>query len=112
MTDTPSGVGAVRRIQTGRTTLIETIEVWEPGIRLSYGITGLPPVVRSVVTTWTLDAPDATCDRTEVTVRTDVDAGPRPPQQLIAKVVARKFGTAADEMLAGLAALVERSVSS
>lgn len=111
MTDTPTGIGAVRRIQTGRTTLLETVEVWDPGATLSYSITGLPPVVRSVVTTWTLTT-GSSDDRTDVAVRTDIDAGPRPPQQLIAKAIARKFGSAADEMLAGVAADVDRSVTS
>ena len=109
MTETPLGIGAVRRVQTGRTTLLETIDGWQPGSTLSYEITGLPPVIRSVVTSWTLEARDAGLGRTDVTVRTDVDAGPRPPHRLIAKVVARKFGAAADEMLAGLADQVERS---
>jgi uncharacterized protein YndB with AHSA1/START domain len=111
MTDRHDGLGAVRRVQTGRTTLVETVREWEPGSRLAYGITGLPPVVRSVVTSWTLEGVGSPAVRTEVTVRTDVDAGPRPPQRLIAKVVARKFGSAADEMLAGLTAHVERSTT-
>lgn len=110
MTDTTVGLGAARRVQTGRVTLVETVREWEPGTGLAYDIAGLPPVVRSVVTSWTLAAgePD---DRTEVTVRTDVDAGPRPPRRLIAALVARRFGSAADGMLAGLAAHVERSVA-
>ena len=111
MTDMSLGVGTVRRVQTGRTTLLETVEAWQPGSKLSYEITGLPPVIRSVVTSWTLDARGAGVGRTEVIVRTDVDAGPRPPQRVIAKVVARKFGSAADEMLAGLATHVQRSVA-
>ncbi len=109
MTDVSSGVGAVRRVQTGRTTLLETVESWQPGSKLSYEISGLPPVIRSVVTTWALDAHGADVGRTDVTVRTDVDAGSRPPQRVIAKAVARKFGSAADEMLAGLATHVDRS---
>ncbi len=109
MTEPSVGVGAARRIQTGRTTLVETVQEWEPGTRLAYGIAGLPPVVRSVVTRWTLAGEAA--DSTDVTVRTDVDAGPRPPQRLIARLVARKFGSAADEMLAGLTTHVERSVT-
>ena len=112
MTDRSDGVGAVRRVQTGRTTLVESIEEWQPGTRLAYSITGLPPVVRSVVTVWSLDPVGTGADRTALTVRTDVDAGPRPPQRLIAKVVARKFGDAADEMLAGLTAHVQRGSAS
>lgn len=112
MSDRSDGVGAVRRVQTGRTTLVESIEEWQPATRLAYGIAGLPPVIRSVVTAWTLVPVVESVDRTEVTVRTDVDAGPRPPQRLIAKVVARKFGEAADEMLAGLDAHVQQLTAS
>lgn len=111
MTDTSLGIGAVRRVQTGRTTLLETIDRWQPGSTLSYEITGLPLVIRSVVTSWTLEARDADVGRTDVTVRTDVDAGARPPQRLIAKLVGRRFAAAADEMLTGLAEHVERSVA-
>lgn len=103
------GIGAVRRVQAGRTTLVETVDVWEPGASLAYVITGLPPVIRSVTTRWSLAGGAEPGAPTEVTVRTDIDAGPRPPQRLIAKLVARKFGSAADEMLAGLAERVERS---
>lgn len=109
MTEQSVGVGAVRRVQTGRTTLIETAETWQPGASLAYKIAGLQPVIRTVVTTWTLDARD---DYTEVTVCTDVDAGRRPLQRLIAKVAGRKFGAAAEEMLAGLAVHVERGSGS
>lgn len=104
MTEQTSGIGTVRRVQTGHTTLIETAETWQKGESLSYTITGLPRMIRTAVTTWSLEASG---DRTVVTVRTDVDAGPRPSQRVIAKVIGRKFATAADEMLAGLAAHVE-----
>ena len=101
LTEQTSGVGTVRRVQAGRITLIETVQTWEPGSILSYVITGLPPVIRSVVNTWRL-APQGA--GTLVTLSTDVDAGPRPPQQLIARVVGRKLAAASDVMLAGLSA--------
>ncbi len=106
MTEQTAGVGTVRRVQTGRTTLIETAATWQPGASLSYTITGLPRVIRRVVTTWTL-TPSG--DRTGVDVQTEVDAGPRPPQRLIAALVGRRFAAANDELLAGLAAHVERT---
>ncbi len=106
MTAQTSGAGAVRRVQVGRATLIETADDWRPGVSLSYTITGLPRVIRRVVTTWTL-APSG--DRTDVVVQTEVDAGPRPPQRLIASLVGRRFAAASDAMLAGLAAHVERT---
>lgn len=109
MSDQTEGVGLVRRIQTGRMTLLETVEVWEPGRSLSYGITGLPPVVKSVTNTWRLAESGGS---TTATLTTLVDAGPRPPQQLIAKVVGRKLGQASDEMLAGLCAAATGVVAS
>jgi len=101
MTDQASGVGAVRRIQTGGATVLETINVWEPEQSLGYEITGLPPVIKQVTNTWRLNPIGS---QTEVTLTTDVDAGHRPPQQLIAKVVGKKLGEASEEMLAGLTA--------
>ena len=109
VTEQTSGVGSVRRVQIGRTALIESIETWEPGVSLSYTITGLPRAIRAIVTTWTLE-PNA--GRTDVEVRTDVDAGPRPPQRLVATLAGRRFAGAADEMLAGLATHVERTTVS
>ena len=99
MTEQREGVGAVRRIQTSGTTILETVEWWEPGVGLSYAITGLPPVIRSVTNTWRLEPVGA---QTDVSLTTEIDAGPRPPQQLLAKAVGRKLGEASDQMLAGL----------
>lgn len=100
LTDQESGVGAVRRIQSGRTALVETVRSWVPDEELSYEITGLPKVVRSVVSTWRIVPDDA---GSVVTLTSAIDAGPRPPQRLIAKIAGRKLAEAADEMLAGLA---------
>lgn len=101
MTEQTEGVGTVRRIQTGRTTVIETVTEWEPGVMLSYAITGLPPVIRSVVNRWTVEAADGS---TRVALVSEIDAGPRPPQQLIARIVGRRLAAASDQMLDGLAA--------
>ncbi len=94
-------VGSARRIQIGRTTLVETIDSCEPGTTLGYRIEGLPPVIRSVCNRWEL-APAG--PGTDVTLTTTVDAGPRPPQQLVARLVARRLARASGAMLAGLAA--------
>ncbi len=100
MTEQDSGVGAVRRIQTGRTTVVETVTTWTSGEVLAYSIAGLPPVIRSVTNTWRLEPAG---DGTTVSLTSEVDAGPRPPQKAIAKAVGRKLGSASDDMLAGLA---------
>ena len=46
LSDQTAGVGAIRRIQSGRATLVETVVEWEERSRLSYSIGGLPPVIR------------------------------------------------------------------
>jgi uncharacterized protein YndB with AHSA1/START domain len=95
------GVGMVRRIQSGRVTLLERVVRWESDVCLSYELEGLPPVVRSATNTWTIEA---TASGSKVTLTSRVDAGPRPPQQLIAKAVGRKLAQASDKMLSGLKA--------
>lgn len=101
MAEQAEGVGMARRIQTGRTTVVETVEVYEPGRALGYRLTGLPPVIRSVTNTWTLAS---TGEETTATLTTEIDAGSRPPRKAIAKAVGRVLGKASDEMLDGLAA--------
>ena len=101
LSEQTEGVGTVRRIQTGRTTVVETVETYEPGRTLGYRITGLPPVVRTVTNTWVL-APAA--GGTTATLTTEIDTGPRPPQKVAARVVGRVMGKASDQMLDGLAA--------
>ena len=106
-TSTADGVGATRRIQTGRTTVLETVTDWEPERCLAYSITGLPTVIRSVTNTWRLaDRGTTTGGTTEVTLTTSIDTGPRPPQQVIARVVGRALARASRQMLAGLDAHV------
>ena len=94
--------GATRRIQTGRTALVERIVDWSPPARLAYRIEGLPPVLRSVVNEWRLTSP-GTPNSTYVALVTQVDCGPRPPQQLIARAAGRSLARASDKMLDGLA---------
>lgn len=99
LTDQTEGVGMTRRIQTGRTTVVETVSAWEPGVSLAYEISGLPPVIKSVTNTWQLEASG---DDTMASITTKVDAGSRPPQRAIAKGVARRLAKSSDEMLDGL----------
>tara|TARA_B110000014_G_scaffold149674_1_gene104362 strand:- start:86 stop:535 length:450 start_codon:yes stop_codon:yes gene_type:complete len=100
-----SGVGTTRRVQVGRSALIETVVEWEEPRTLSYSLKGLPPVIRSVTNTWRLEPTE---DGTKVRLTTDIDAGPRPPQKLIARIVGRRLGAASDEMLSGLVAHLGR----
>lgn len=98
------GVHAVRRVQVGRNALLERVTEWEPNRRLTYEIDGLPPVVRSVTNTWELTESNGS---TTVTLTSRVDAGPRPPQQLVARLVGRALAKASHEMLAGLRRHIE-----
>ncbi len=98
--DGPAGVGTIRRVQVGRNTLTERIvEAEEPNV-LAYDIGGLPPRLQRANNRWALEPVG---DATEVSLTTTIDLGPRPPQQLAARVVARVFARQSDTMLAGLA---------
>ncbi len=94
-----TGVGAVRRIQAGRATVIERVLCWDEPSRLTYSVEGLPPVVRRVTNTWAV-APAA--GGTTVSLTGRIEVGPRPPHRIVARVVARQLGRAADAMLTGL----------
>jgi uncharacterized protein YndB with AHSA1/START domain len=99
MSDQGSDVGTARRIQTGRTTLVETVQTWEPNVTLGYQLEGLPPVVKSVINTWTLEASGT---GTTTTLTSEIGTGSKPPQKIAAKAVGRVIGKASDEMLGGL----------
>ena len=101
MAEQTEGVDTARRIQTGRTTLIERVTTWEPPSTLAYRIEGLPPVVGSVTNTWHVHGTEGGA---EVALISRVVPGPRPAHRLAARVVARKLAEASGEMLAGLAA--------
>lgn len=92
-------VGAARRIQSGRTMLIETIVAWDPPTTLAYELTGLPEVVRSASNTWHVFALGT---RSRVSLMTVVDAAPRPVGRLAARVVCAVMAKASEQMLKGL----------
>ena len=93
------GVGAVRRIQSGRRTLLEEVVEWVDGERLSYVVEGLPSAIRSLRNTWQLDDGDGL---TEVTLTSSVDVGSRPPQKLVAQALGRQLSKVSNQMLRGL----------
>lgn len=104
MAEQGEGIGTVRRIQSGRATVLERVVQWEPARCMAYEIEGLPPVVRSVTNEWRLSRDG---DDTRVTLTSTIDTGPRPPQQVMAKVVGRVLTKASREMLSGLKHAVE-----
>lgn len=97
-------IGLTRRIQMGRTTLLERIVTWSPPQTLAYEIEGLPKVVKSVRNRWDLVAAGT---GTTATLTSTIDTGPRPPQQLIARLVGKRLAKESDALLDGLAAHVE-----
>lgn len=105
-TDQADGVGASRRVQVGRNVLLERIVLWEPDSRLAYELDGLPSVVRSATNTWQL-APTGAA--TIVRLTSDIDAGSRPPQLLVARVLGRVLGKMSRQMLAGLKTHLEET---
>lgn len=104
-TEAHNGIGAARRVQVGRITLIETIVDWQPRKLLSYTVEGLPPVAGSIVTTWELADSGAT---TTATVTTAVFPRPNPAGRFVARALSRQLGRAARQMLTGLAERVEK----
>ena len=105
VTEQAEGVGTVRRIQAGSNTVIERVVDWQAPSTLAYQIEGLPPVLRSVVNRWTVEANGS---GSRVTLDTAVNAGPRPPQRVVARVVGRRLAAVSAELLEGLAAEVSR----
>ena len=103
--DDAEHLGLTRRVQVGRLTLLERIIGWDEPRTLAYEIEGLPKVVRSVENRWTLE-PDGAATRASLT--STVDCGPRPPHQLVARIVARRLASDSDKMLTGLADHLER----
>jgi uncharacterized protein YndB with AHSA1/START domain len=101
LTDRHEGVGAARRVQVGRTVLVERITEWDPPHALAYDLEGLPPIVGGASNRWTLDPAG---DATRVTLTSTVDPGFKPPGRLVARILARRLAKADDGMLAGLTA--------
>lgn len=100
ISDQSEGLGAVRRVQVARMTMIEEIVTWEPCEALGYTITGLPPIVRRAANTWRLTASGP---GTRVTLTSEVDSGSRPPRSLVARAVAKRLAVVSELMVADLA---------
>ena len=93
------GIGAARRIQTGRTTIVETVESWDPPNALAYRLEGLPRALRRVTNEWRLEPVG---DQTQATLTTTVVVGPRPPQRLVERIALRRMEKVSDGLLDGL----------
>ena len=95
-----AGVGAARRVQVGRNALLETVVTWEPERVLAYELSGLPPIVRSVVNEWRLEP--AADGATTVSLTSRIEAGPRPPQKAAARAFGRVLAKTSRQLLDGL----------
>ena len=69
-------------------------------MRLAYTITGLPARLGAVTSEWRVAERGDGC---EISLTNSVDPGPRPPQQVLGRIVARRLAATSDKMLAGLA---------
>lgn len=97
--DQAGGIGATRRVQVGRTTLVERVTEWDEPTALAYAIEGLPPFLGSVVNRWRIEPADTSV---LVTVTTEIAPGPHPVHRLVARAATRRLASAAEAMLAGL----------
>lgn len=103
-----SGPGAARRVQGGRTVLVETIVTWEPPCRLGYRIEGLPARAGTITDEWRLEERGS---QTLATITTTVDAAVRPPGPLVERIVARRLARVSDGLLDGLAQYLTRGAA-
>jgi hypothetical protein len=98
-------VGTSRRIQLGRTTLVERIVEFDPPHALAYDVEGLPPLVRRLRNRWTL-RPIAR-GLTEVSLTSAVTVGSNPLQRIAERVFLRASVTRLDRLIACLARELE-----
>lgn len=101
----PIEPGLTRRVQMGRTVVLERVIDVDAPNAIQYAIEGLPERISSVQNRWTIDA-DGACG-SRVSIATTVAIGPRPPQQLAERVLGRVLARRSDEMLTGLATYLE-----
>ncbi len=100
LTERTEGVGTARRVQVGRTVLVERVTEWDPPHALAYELEGLPPVVGGATNRWVL-RPEGT--GTSVTLTSTVNPGDRPAGRVVAPLLARRLTSVARGLVAGLA---------
>jgi hypothetical protein len=98
MSEHVTGIGTTRRIQAGRTVLVEQVDAWEPGLGFGYSIEGLPPFVVSAHNTWMLRSAEAGAS---VTIITDVVTG-RGLRRVAGRIAAMRLGRATGAILASI----------
>lgn len=107
LTGDPATVGTTRRVQVGRTVLVERITEFDPQVALGYDIEGLPKLLGKVANRWSLAPTSA--ETTLVTITSTAALGPRLDQQLAERVACRVLARQSEAMLAGLADRLENA---
>lgn len=102
-------VGTTRRVQVGRTALVERITEFDPPVTLAYAIEGLPARLGKAANRWTLRPAGAAGAVTLVTLTSMVEIGANPPARMAAWVALRVLAHRSDAMLAGLAHRLENA---
>lgn len=99
-TTATEGVGATRRVRSGRVVVVESIIEWMPPARLAYTIEGLPLRVRQVTNGWQLEPTEG---GTLATITTTIDSGERFGGKVAAAILSRVIGRVVEQLLASLA---------
>jgi hypothetical protein len=94
-------VGNTRRVQIGRSTLVERITEFDPTWALAYSIEGLPERLHRFTNRWTLRRIHD--GHTVVTLTSTVEIGSGPMHKLAERAVCRALVRQSGIMLAGLA---------
>jgi uncharacterized protein YndB with AHSA1/START domain len=100
------GVGAARRVQFGRDTLVERITEFDPPHSLAYDVEGFPRQLRRLINRWTLSP---TTGGTVVILTTTIEIGQNRLQRLAESALARFSARQLDVMLTGLTHRLEGS---
>lgn len=97
-------LGTTRRVQIGRTVLVERITEFAEPATLAYSVEGLPKRLGSLTNRWTL-SPAGT--GTEVTITSTVDVGSWPIGTAVEWAVGRAMAKKSESLLAALARRLE-----
>ena len=98
-------LGSTRRVQIGRTTLVETITEFDPLRAIAYDVDGLPKRVRRFANRWTVRSTGN--GATRVVLTSTVEIGSGAVKKLAERTVCRVQLRQSDIMLAGLAHRLE-----
>lgn len=99
-------LGTTRRVQLGRTVVVERVVDFDPPEALAYSVEGLPKRLGKLANRWTLRPRGSA---TEVTITSTVDVGSGPISAATEWAVGRAMAKQSESMLAGLARRLETS---